>query len=267
MIARPPRAPELRQLVGSLAVYAGELPPGRERVLPAGDVSLVVNLHEDELRTYHGPALDSVRTTGGAALAGPRSRHVVIDSAEQQLVLWVGFRFGGAAPFFRVPLADTRDELVDLEELWGRDGAVFRERVLEAETAEERLDVVERVLLERCTRAAERDPLVVRALRALDRGARVGALSSRLGLSSRQLARRVLAATGLTPKRFSRVRRLQRVVRNVAGNGEVEWAQVAFEHGFCDQSHLVHDFGELAGITPTAYRPRAADEWNHVPAS
>jgi hypothetical protein len=50
----------------------------------------------------------------------------------------------------------------------------------------------------------------------------------------------------------------------VAANGRVEWARVAAEHGYYDQSHLVHDFGELTGITPTAYRPRAASEWNHV---
>jgi len=105
---------------------------------------------------------------------------------------------------------------------------------------------------------------VAAALRALDRGLPVAELSSRLGFSARQLLRRFRAATGLTPKRFARIGRLQRVVCEVAANGSVEWAQVAAEHGYYDQSHLVHDFGELAGITPTAYRQRAASEWNHV---
>jgi AraC-like DNA-binding protein len=266
MIVRPPRDRALRSLVASLAVFEGALPPGRERVLPAGDVSLIVNLHEDELRTYHGPALAIVRRARGAALAGPRTRHVVIDTEEQRHLVWVGSRLAGAAPFLSTPLAEARDALVDLEDVWGRDGAVLRERILETATDEERLAAVERALLERLRPALERDPAVVVALRALERGVRVAALGTRLGLSSRQLGRRFLAATGVTPKRFARVRRLQRTVRKVAAGGPVEWAQVAFEHGYYDQSHLVHDFGELAGITPTAYRPRSPGDWNHVPA-
>lgn len=34
-----------------------------------------------------------------------------------------------------------------------------------------------------------------------------------------------------------------------------------------DEAHLVHDFRELTGITPTAYRPRSIEERNHVPVS
>jgi AraC-like DNA-binding protein len=261
-LVRPPAAAALRPFVSSLGLFEGELRPARERILPTGNVDLMVNLHEDELRTYGNRG--EVHRTRGAALSGPYARHTVIDTAEQRHILWVGFRYGGAAACFDLPLREARDQLVDLEHLWGRDGAVLRERLLEASTTLERFGVLEEVLVDRLT-ARDRDPAVVAAARALDGGLPVAELSRRLGLSARQLARRFAAATGLTPKRFGRVRRLQHVLRGVAGNGRVEWAEVAVEHGFCDQSHLVHDFGELAGMTPTAYRPRSPGEWNHVP--
>jgi AraC-like DNA-binding protein len=70
---------------------------------------------------------------------------------------------------------------------------------------------------------------------------------------------------GLTPKRFARVRRLQRILDAAARNVNVDWAEAAVEHGYYDQAHLINDFRELTGITPTAYRPRAAHERNHVP--
>ena len=254
----------LRPFVSSLGVFEGELPPARERVLPSGHVDLMVNLDDDELRTYGGPELADVHRTSGAALSGPQARHTVIDTEEQRHLVWVSFLYGGAAPFFSVPMCETRDRLVDLEDVWGRDGAVLRERLLEARTVRERFRVLEAVLLARLG-AAERDPAVVVATRALDAGLPVAQLSQRLGLSARQLTRRFRAATGLTPKRFARVRRLQHVLRDVASNVPAEWARVAADHGYCDQSHLVHDFGELAGITPTAYRPRSPGEWNHVP--
>jgi AraC-like DNA-binding protein len=47
----------------------------------------------------------------------------------------------------------------------------------------------------------------------------------------------------------------------------VNWAGLAAEHGYCDQSHLIDDFRDIAGITPGAYRPRSAEEHNHLPVT
>jgi AraC-like DNA-binding protein len=260
-----PRSAALAPFVSSLGFFEGELAPGHERVLPSGHVSLMVNLHEDEFRTYHGPDNAQVRRTSGAAFSGPQTRQTVIDTEEQRRLVWVSFRLGGAAPFFCTPIDETRDELVDLEDLWGRDGAVLRERVLEASTTEEMLGIVESSLLEHLATPGERDPAVTLAVRALDQGTPVSQVTSRLDLLPKRFVRRFRDHVGLTPKRFARVRRLQRLLGAVARDEDVEWAEAAAEHGYYDQSHLVHDFRDLTGLTPTAYRPRAANEWNHVP--
>jgi len=257
-----PRSPVLRRLVRSLAVYEGALPPGRERVLPSAETSLMVNLHEDAFRTYDNGTL---RRTHGAALAGPRTRPTVIDTEEQRLILEVGFRFGGAAAFLPLELCETRDELVELDELWGREGAVLRERLLEAATVEEKFAIVEAALLGRLRGSPEPEPAVAFAAAAFERGLPVSDVTSHVGMLPKRFVRRFRRGVGLTPKRFSRVRRLQRVLRTVGSTTEVDWAEVAFEHGFYDQSHLIHDFREHAEMTPAAYRPRSAAEWNHVP--
>jgi AraC-like DNA-binding protein len=257
--------PALAPFVASLGYFEGELAPGRERVLPSAQVSLMVNLYEDEFRTYHGADHSTVRRTRGAAFSGPQARHTVIDTAEQRSLVYVNFRLGGAAPFLDAPLDATRDELVDLEELWGRDGPLLRERVLEAPTAEGMLRVLEAALLARLRRADGLDASIGFAVRALEGGATVSTVTSRLDVLPKQFVRRFRSHIGLTPKRFARVRRLQRLLGAVARDPEPEWAEAAAEHGYYDQSHLIHDFRELAGFTPTAYRPRAAHEWNHVP--
>jgi AraC-like DNA-binding protein len=179
----------------------------------------------------------------------------------------VSFRLGGAAPFFETPLDETRDELVDLQELWGREGGVLRERVLEADTAGEMFSIVEDTLLDRLGITRERDSAVTFAVRALELGAPVAQVTAHLDVLPKRFVRRFRDHVGLTPKLFARVRRLQRLLGAVACSEDVDWAEAAAEHGYYDQSHLVHDFRELTGLTPTAYRPRAANEWNHVPAS
>jgi AraC-like DNA-binding protein len=260
-----PCSPELAPFVRSLGYFAGELPHARERVLPSGEMSLLVNLHEDEFRTYEGPESEIVRRTHGAALLGPRATHQIIDTEEQRCLIEVDFEFGGAWHFFPVPSSACRDELVELDELWGREGRVLRERLLEAATPAEQLRIVERVLLEHVARPLDPDPATTFAVAALERGLPVADVTSRLGLLSKTFLRRFRERVGLAPKEFSRVRRLQRVLRSVGSSGETSWAEIAAEQGYYDQSHLIHDFRELTGITPTAYRPRSAPERNHVP--
>jgi AraC-like DNA-binding protein len=261
-----PRAAVLAPFVRSIACYAGEVPVlRRERSLPGGDTDLLVNLHEDELRTYDGPELATVRRVRGAAMAGARTTYSVIDTAEQRHIAMVNFRPGGTAPFFAVPAWEMRDRLVELGDLWGRDGAVLRERLCEAATAAEALRVLEDVLLDHVAAALVRDPAVDVAIRAFERGASVSAVTARLGVSPKGFARRFRDQVGLTPKRFSRVRRLQRLLGDVHGSATVDWAEIAARHGYFDQSHLIHDFRALTGLTPAAYRDAVGDERNHVP--
>mgnify|MGYP006198692693 CR=1 FL=1 len=48
--------------------------------------------------------------------------------------------------------------------------------------------------------------------------------------------------------RLSRLHHLLRALRRRPTDG---WAALAFDGGFCDQSHLVNEFQSLCGLTPT----------------
>lgn len=96
------------------------------------------------------------------------------------------------------------------------------------------------------------------ALRALDLisvgsgTAPVEELARQVHLSPRRLRYVMLASMGITPKFASRVARLGSAVKS-AGAGAASWADVAAECGYHDQSHLVRDFRDLMGTTPTAW--------------
>lgn len=264
-IVMRPRSPRLAPFVSSIGYLEGTFEHRRERSLPSGTMQLLVNLDADQLHSYDDRDGDAVQCTGGAVLQGPSARPSVIDPAEQRSILWVGFRLGGAYPFFPA-MAETTDQLVDLGEFWGRDGAVLRERLLEARTPIEKLRTVEAVLLARAARPLERDPAIAYAARALHGGASVGEVSDRLGWTSKRLGRGFVAQVGLAPKRFARLRRFQRALHSaVTGDPGTDWSRVAADCGYHDQSHLIHEFREFAGMTPTGYAPRSLGELNHVP--
>lgn len=231
--------------------------------MPSGHAHIMVNLAEDEFRTYEGAGSEQVNRQRGAVLAGPHARATVIDTTEQRWLAAVEFRLGGAGRFFSVPMSEACDQVVNLENLWGRQGTLIRERLLEAPTPPARFQVLEEMLLQ-CL-APKHDPAISYAIILLQRGVPVAEVVRRLGLLPRTFVRRFSGQVGITPKRFARVRRLQRVLRSLRNSAEVDWCALAAEHGYFDQAHLVHEFRELADITPTGYKPHSVQRNNHVP--
>jgi AraC-like DNA-binding protein len=73
----------------------------------------------------------------------------------------------------------------------------------------------------------------------------------------RTLRRRVLEAADLSPKSYARMCRflfaIELMDRRIAAS-RPEWAALALDAGYCDQSHLVRDFQAICGMTPGAVR-------------
>jgi AraC-like DNA-binding protein len=263
LIVRRP-GPPLDRLVRAITYQAGEQPrTSVEKILPSCGTGVWVNLNRDAFRSFGRTG--RVNRVPGAMLAGPSSRASVIEFEQGRAHVSVSFAVGAAGCFFAVPLGLAADELVPLETLWGRDGACLRERLLEAAAPEDALAVMENVLLGRLWEVADGpDPAVTAAAGALSRGVRVGEVAETLGVLPRTLRRRFAAAVGLTPKRFARVQRLQRVVRDLDGRTEADWAALAAAHGYADQPHLADEFRELADVTPTGYLRSRMDGPNHL---
>jgi AraC-like DNA-binding protein len=59
---------------------------------------------------------------------------------------------------------------------------------------------------------------------------------------------------GMTPKRFARIVRFDRLVRHLRGGGEGSWAELAARFGWFDQSHLANDVKRIVGVPPSQAR-------------
>jgi AraC-like DNA-binding protein len=262
VVVREP-GPPLGGLVRAITYQAGDQPRASvEKILPGPGASLWVNLNRDEFRSFGDTG--QVRRVPGAMLAGPTSRASVIEFEQGRAHVSVTFALGGAARFGTPPLELVRDQQVALVDVWGRSGATLRDRLLEATTPRDALDVMEDVLLGHLTGPLAPDPLIIAASAGLAAGIPVSKVAADLGVLPRTLRRRFTAQVGLGPKRFARVQRLQRVVRDLDGRTQVDWAAVAARHGYADQPHLAEEFRQLVGVTPTEYLRSRIDGPNHL---
>lgn len=132
------------------------------------------------------------------------------------------------------------------------------EQVALSTTPRQRIEHTVRGLLAvaRPDTAAPTRPEVGFALARLTRGARVGDVAAETGLSRRHLTTLVRAETGLAPKTYHRVARLQRScsdLKRSARHGRPSLAEVAVRAGYTDQAHMTRDWTELAGVTPSRW--------------
>jgi AraC-like DNA-binding protein len=88
----------------------------------------------------------------------------------------------------------------------------------------------------------------------LRRGAsapRVATLARQLGVTDRHLRRVMVDETGIAPRHFARIQRFHALLRASDLAPHPSWAALAAHHGYADQSHLIREVHDLAGVTPT----------------
>lgn len=238
-----------------------------ERVLPFGASQLVVNLKEDRIRVYDPELEYRCVTRPGTLLAGMRSQYEVIDTSEQEYVAGVVFKPGGTAAFTRMPALEMSDTDVPLEALWGPgQTAILRERLLESDGVEAKLDALEAVLRDMFN-PPQVHPAITFALKAFERAPHTTSISEvtdAIGLSAKRFIERFKLDIGVTPKRFCRIRRFQQAVTLANRGRDVDWTRVAQDCGYFDQAHFIHDFRAFSGLTPTAYQAARTEFQNHV---
>jgi AraC-like DNA-binding protein len=207
---------------------------------------------------------------------GMMSSSILVASARPVLTLAVRFKPGMAGLFLAAPLQALTDQRADIDLLWGRSDADRLADALWTDEAPERarLALIERELLRRlragganvansahsaeARRPAGALALVQRAVAALDGSGgalRVEQLAAELGVSRQHLAAQFRQHVGLSPKLFARICRFRQATAalKTVPAGSPDWAQLALECGYFDQSHLIHDFQELAATTPERF--------------
>ncbi|EYA70559.1 bacterial regulatory helix-turn-helix s, AraC family protein [Bacteroides fragilis str. S24L15] len=72
-------------------------------------------------------------------------------------------------------------------------------------------------------------------------------------LSNKQFGRVFAEYVGATPKEFLRIVRIQRALYTLQCQPGISFAQLAYECGFFDQSHMIKEFKFFSGYTPAEY--------------
>ena len=263
-----PAAP-LGLAVEAIWLYAGYQPPHRlERLLPSGTVEWVVNLREDRFRCYDPETFQLKDKLPGTLITGPRSRVQVIDTEQQAEVMGIHFRPGGMRYLCKVSAGEFAEQDVALEQLWGRCAMDLREQLILAPTPKAKILLLQRLLHERLSFDRPPHRAVPEALARLETGAsplKQSDLAAGLGLSHRRFIEVFTDSVGLSPKVYARLRRFQIALGVIHGTRGLDLADLAYDCGWYDQSHMIRDFKQFSGLTPLEYARLKGEHLLHVP--
>ena len=215
-----------------------------------GDGSIVIEL--GRLGQADGSWQDAA-ARAGAVVMGAMSRAGEPHGSDLPEMVGAYFQPAQAPAFARAPGRVLADRIVPLEELWGGEGRNLPARLRELQPADA-FDLLEETLLRRLATGRGGPLLDLSRLLGWIRSERgrqsVERLAEAAGVTRQHLTRVFRERVGVTPKRYCRIARFQAALGHLGAGAPVDWARVAAECGYADQSHLIAEFRELSSLTP-----------------
>ena len=229
--------------------YAGftEATTPRHLVLPAtSSVPLVVKLADSP---YRPPAF----------VMGAHGAYSVVEGDCAPSYVEMLLDPLGAYRLLGLPMAELSGQLVDLADVLGPEGRRLGERLRDTPTWRRRFALLDRFLLGRLEQGPPPSPEVGRAwqrLVASGGAVPIAELAEEVGWSHKHLIARFRQQVGLRPKTAARLVRFERVLGRLDERRPLDWGLVAREAGYADQAHLIRDFHQFTGTTPTEFAAR-----------
>ena len=206
-------------------------------------------------RTVPNGSAELMWTVGGPLrVRGPQTAPVEQTEVPGSITVGMRLRPTAVRAVLGVPAGDLLDLDVEAGDLRTARSARLDEALATAASPQAAATIFEQAVLRDLADAPAIDRIAAEATRRLGSGrsATLASLASELGLSARQLRRRVEAATGVAPKPLHRVLRFQRflALASTKNRPTSQLARLAAEAGYADQSHLTRESMRLEGRTP-----------------
>lgn len=221
-----------------------------ETVIPAPRYSLIFQFAEV---CAHIGSRGEVRDYPRSFLAANSESPVMVRIGARTETFRVAMRPHTIAWLTGTPATELVDGAVDLDNVLGVQSRQMLEHMADVNSLAQRVQVFECGLREYMKSSlAKLDNMEYAIRRITHAGAhlKIRDLAAEMSVSERQLERWFLRSVGLGPKSWQRIARINSVIDTARRDPAPDWAALASDFGFSDQSHLVREFVAFTGMSP-----------------
>lgn len=233
---------------------------------PAG-VSLPVKVYPprpEHCLQFYPRDTETVEYIGkNLVVAGKRAtllgQHTVINHryvGKQFLAFQVVFQSGALYKITGIPSVELNNAYLDAEEILGTGTRGVNERLFSAKSYAIMIQVVECYLSNLIKGIKPKQHSVDAVSQKMlqhDECFSVDTFLKEACLSHRQFDRKFLERVGVSPKQYLRVIRFDKAFRLKNRYPDKDWLSIALHCGYYDYQHLVKDYKEFTGYTPTQF--------------
>ncbi len=256
---------------GILHVSVNEPMMGLERFEPSNPLTPFIEHYwsvtwEQQPRvlreTVPHPSVHMVFEPGNSQLHGIHLKRFSRWIEGSGRVYGVKFRPGGFRPFYQNDVRILTNTIIHPATVFNSAIDELETEIAELNSAEAAFDRIDTFLTRLRPKATEEVNLANQIVQVIssDRAiTRVEMISEEFGIGLRKLQRLFLGYVGVSPKwviqRFRLIEAAERMRETAA---QVDFAMLALELGYSDQSHFIRDFKVMVGMTPAQYRASLA---------
>ncbi len=192
-----------------------------------------------------------------ASVTGLYDKAIHISSTEDVELITVFFRPYAAGAIMNMPCKALSYDNVDFESLEGIEFKALKRHVLDADTADECIGMIEEFILQQLVKS-QGSPYLKQLQRVFELmnakpDVRTTELAAAACLSERQFRRVFMDNVGMNPKQIQRIMRFRNATNELIRSAPESLDDVLYANGYTDHSHLNHEFHDIVGISPTEY--------------
>ena len=236
----------------------GDVAHNIERLLPDGNVVLIIDLTSEPKYIYDDETLQPVQACHKAWFSGIHSKGLLIPAGQNADQMVITFKKGKSFPFLQMPLTEVAGIVADTD-LVMKNISRLREALLHYAPMggpEEKLACAEQFFLREYLGKLEENPCVdyaVSRIVAAPDSLTMEEIAHNVGYSQKHFIHLFKHHVGVAPKSYLRIMRFQKTLTEIVAAKEIDWRMLALDCGYYDQAHFIGDFKKFSGYTPEEY--------------
>lgn len=242
---------KLQEFIESYRSYNITIEENKDNyMIPEGVIELVVHIQAKTFQTNQHQSDWKKRSE--AFVGGLRYKAYQIKSRRGGGLFVVRFKAGGFSHFCKFPTNIIKNELVNFEDIWGKEGLDFKEKIIEAKNDNERIRITENFLSQNYIEPKNtKFKLIIEELKCLQPNVSIDTLASKFCYSPSRFRQVFTELIGISPKEYLMVRRINQAFKEK--NNSQSLTHLALKLGYFDQSHFIHHCRKVTGFNPKVF--------------
>lgn len=231
-----------------------------ERVIPTENIQLMFH-YKNPFVVYHSD--NSILKQPQSIISGLSSTFSDVSTNGETGVVFISFYPTGACHFFSFPLSEIANQSLDMSDVLGSEIRQVEEMLFFTNSINEKISVIENFLIRRYSPIPSYDhQLIQKGIEMIkDYKGQISAssLSDGLSITPKTLERKFSQYIGKTTKQFIKLIHFQEVLLDFSTCKSLNLTERAYNNGYFDQSHFIHDFKTYSGYTPKEFIAKYPD--------